>query len=455
MNNHQELAARLHGLLTEFVVYEQLPGLAVGIVKDNQMLLAGEYGTANLRSGDPVVRGTLFHQASVSKTFVATALMQLAERGKVDLDGSITAYLPYFKLEDERYRAITVRQLLNHTSGMPDEDDYAWDRPEYDEESLERYVRGLRHHKLRSEPGAAFAYSNIGYEILGEVIAKVSGMSFEQYMKTSVLEPAGMRSSSFLKREVETRIAVSHVLGGPAGIGVQVSKVFPYNRAHGPSSTLYTNAEDMCRYMLMHVNRGLAENGERILQPDSYEMMWRPHAETGYGPDKTHVGLGWFLGEHNGSRILSHSGWDTGFLSHLLLLPDDGIAISVMTNCDYLWLDSVTLPILDVVRGSTLRHMKRSAAYPVGAWALSDGVDRALEEYRRFMDMEQKTHYVEEFQFMQVADALSRSGRREDAFRVLTCAAAIFPGSTAISGRLREFSKDGGGANDSFSQIRL
>ena len=134
---------------------------------------------------------------------------------------------------------------MNHTSGMPDEEDYAWDRPEYDEQSLERYVKGVYRHKLLSEPGVNFAYSNIGYEILGDMIAKVSGMSFEEYMKNNILEPIGMRSSSFLKLEIETHLAAPHVLGTSNGYGGYVSDVFPYNRAHGPSSTLYTNAEDM------------------------------------------------------------------------------------------------------------------------------------------------------------------------------------------------------------------
>ena len=193
MNNDQNIASQLHEMLTDLVENERFPGLAVGIASDNKILLAGEYGTANVLTGAPVVRRSLFHQASVSKTFVATAIMQLVERGKVDLDSPIINYLTYFKLADEQYRNITVRQLMNHTSGMPDEDDYAWERPEYDEQSLERYVKGIAHRKLLSDPGEKFAYSNIGYEILGDMIAKVSGMSFEHYMKTNILEPTGMQ----------------------------------------------------------------------------------------------------------------------------------------------------------------------------------------------------------------------------------------------------------------------
>lgn len=354
MYKYQKTESPMHVMLTDFVENGQFPALAVGIVKDNQIFFTGEYGTANLSTGDPVGRSTLFHQASVSKTFVVTAIMQLVERGKVELDSRITKYLSYFKMEDERYQHITLRQLLNHTSGMPDEEDYAWDRPEYDEQSLERYVKSIRRHKLLSDPGVKFSYSNIGYEILGDLIAKVSGMSFEQYMKKHILEAVGMQSSSFLKQEVEAYLATPHVHMAN-GDGGCISDVFPYNRAHAPSSTLYTNVEDMCQYMLMHLNQGIAKDGYNSLQSGSYDEMWKSHAATGYGQEKAQIGLGWFLGEYKGFRIVSHSGWDTGFLSDLILLPDEKIAISVMTNCDYVGLGSVTYPILDLLLGSNIR----------------------------------------------------------------------------------------------------
>lgn len=141
MNTYQTIENALHEMLTDFVENGPFTGLAIGIVKDNEVIFTGEYGAANVATGEPVDSSTLFHQASVSKTFVVTAVMQLVERGQVELDSPVKNYLPYIKMEDERYLQITVGQLLNHTSGMPDEEDYAWDRPEYDEESLERYVK--------------------------------------------------------------------------------------------------------------------------------------------------------------------------------------------------------------------------------------------------------------------------------------------------------------------------
>src|SRR5262249_51293321 len=162
--------------------------------------------------------------------FVATSVMQLVERGKVNLDELVTKYLPYFQLKDPRYTAITVRQMLTHTSGMPDVDDYGWNKPEYDDGSLERYVRSLGNKKLRCEPGSKFAYSNMAYEVLGDLIAKVSGKTFEDYVAENILRPVGMHSSTLLLKKAEpARLATGHTRGEDKAIKPVAH--YPYNRA--------------------------------------------------------------------------------------------------------------------------------------------------------------------------------------------------------------------------------
>ena len=127
------------------------------------------------------------HHKQLEETFVATGIMKLVEQGKLQLDAPVTDYVPYFELADDRQHSITIRQLLNHTSGMPDEDDFQWESPEFDEGSLERYVKSIRVRSLDNNPGEVFSYSNIGYELLGDVIAKASGISFESYIQEQVL----------------------------------------------------------------------------------------------------------------------------------------------------------------------------------------------------------------------------------------------------------------------------
>jgi CubicO group peptidase (beta-lactamase class C family) len=160
--NASEYTKHIDSFIDETLREKKIPGVAVGIVEDGRLVYARGFGV--MKVGDtskPVTAETLFHMASVTKPFVATAVMQLVEQDKVDLNAPVTKYLPYFRLKDPRFRFITVRQLLTHTSGMPDVEDYLWDKPEYDDGSLERYVRSLTDKDLRWQPGSQFAYSNM------------------------------------------------------------------------------------------------------------------------------------------------------------------------------------------------------------------------------------------------------------------------------------------------------
>src|SRR5215468_8523322 len=164
------------------------PGSAIGIVKDGRLVYSGGFGV--LRVGDPnppVTAETLFHMASITKPFVATAIMQLVEQGKVHLDDLVIKHLPYFRLKDPRYKEITVRQMVTHTSGMPDVSNYHWDQPEYDDGALERYVRSLDDKTLLWAPGKEFRYSNMAFEVLGDLVGKVSGKIIDDYVDENLL----------------------------------------------------------------------------------------------------------------------------------------------------------------------------------------------------------------------------------------------------------------------------
>src|SRR5262245_48327091 len=124
------LETRLTPFLQQVNPSHRVPGMAVGVVEDDQLVYARCFGTTNLDTGQPVKPQTLFHMASVTKTFVGTAIMQFVEAGELDLDAPITTYLPYFRLDDARIDGVTTRRMLAHTSGMPDTDDYGWDKPE-------------------------------------------------------------------------------------------------------------------------------------------------------------------------------------------------------------------------------------------------------------------------------------------------------------------------------------
>ncbi len=330
---------------------ERRPGLAIAVVEGNRVVYAHGFGVKRLGKDDPITTRSLFHMASITKTFVATSLMQLVEKGSVDLDAPVVRYLPYFRLADERYRTITVRQMVTHSSGMPDVDDYEWDKPQYDDGSLERYVRGLSDRTLLFAPGEKFRYSNMAFEILGDVIAKVSGQSFDDYVQDHILTPLRMTDSTLLVRRADAQLLTwGHELDAN---GPFASKVFPYNRMHSPSSNLHSNALDMARWAIANMNHG--ELDGRILQTSTHELMWRRARDLG-GPapaptSRSPVGISWFLGEYRGTVMVGHSGGDTGYATDLAMLPEKKIAVVWMMNSDWRGSRGLTPAALDVALG--------------------------------------------------------------------------------------------------------
>lgn len=442
MKEIQQITEQLDHLLSEYISLDlAAAGLAVGIVYDHQPIYAKGFGRKNTDTGEPVDEHTLFHMASIAKTYVATAVMQLAEQGAVRLDEKITAYLPYFHLRDERCRNITVRQLLSHTSGMPDEDEYEWDRPQFDEAALERYVRSISGRELMWDPDLGkYEYSNIGFEILGDLIAKASGIPFEQYMKEHILDPLQMKTSSFFKPEVDERLLASpHIMGMNHSFGAKVSDIYPYNRAHGPSSTLLTSAVESCNYAMAYLNRGCL-NGARILSESSVNEAWRevaPADDFGYFRN---IGLSWFMGQYRGFEAKAHGGSDTGFRSNLVLLPEKGIAVTMMFNTDYLGLHSVNNAILDVLLGEKVKAIPRSLTMHVAGVLAAEGTEAAFDEHAAALDRAALGFVPADmdFSFCYIAQRLLHKGERENAVKVLELAMRLEPQAEELRLMMKE-----------------
>lgn len=329
----------------------RVPGLAVAVVRNGEEVYAQVFGVKNIETKEPLTTDSLFHWASVTKPFVATALVQLVERGEIDIEAPVVQYLPYFKVDDARYKEITVGQMASHTAGMPDVYDYEWDKPVYDDGALERYVRSISDKKLIAAPGEVMRYSNIAFEVLGDVIAKVSGVTFEDYVAAKILVPLGMSRSTLLKVDAEESLLTSPHTVKREGKGKKKRCVlrehWPYNRMHAPSSTMISNIHDMGRWAMANLNHGEL-GGNRILLESSYELLWNPRSE-----EFTKVGLSWFLGEHEGHRTVSHGGGDLGFSSNFVMLPEEGLAVVMASNVDGAPLHKITQLALNVLLGIT------------------------------------------------------------------------------------------------------
>ncbi|NOX94301.1 MAG: serine hydrolase [Alphaproteobacteria bacterium] len=309
-------------------VEDGIVGFAVGVIDDGYLVYSAGFGEKTLGSGEPITPNSIFHWASVSKPFVATAIMQLYERGKIDLDDKLVDILPDYEVVDPRTKAITIRQILSHTAGLPDVENYNWDKPEFDDFALSRWALKQSPRELLFTPGTERKYSNLGFEILGVVIERVSGKTFEQYMQDNIFSPLNMTNSTFYYPDTPEHLRVT----GHAGEPNEKHKIahYPYNRRHAPSSTLNTNIEEIARFAQALLKGGELDSA-RILQADTIKKMWAPHWKNNEDGSNANT-LGWSLVVRNGQTIINHSGWDDGFRSALVLLPGTNQAILFVTN---------------------------------------------------------------------------------------------------------------------------
>jgi CubicO group peptidase (beta-lactamase class C family) len=332
-------------LVDTFLGSHAAAGLAVAVVHDGEVATRG-FGVRDLRSGEPVTPETMFHLASVSKPFVATAVVSLAtgrEAGgpTLDLDAPITDWVPELTLADGRADEVTARGLLSHTSGLPDVADYGWHDPQLGDDALSEFAASLSGWRLRTEPGSAFAYSNAGYELLGLLLSRVMGTTFEDAVRRQVLAPLGMRQSTFLRAEVPVHLAASPHVGRPLSVP---GDAYPYTRSHAPSSSLHSNLVDMSRWVVAHLEPADVLAGLR-------DLMWQPVVPVGEPPWDEEMALGWAVGSHRGHRTLGHSGADPGFGSRMVVLPELRTGVVVLANSNTIPASAITQAALDIVLG--------------------------------------------------------------------------------------------------------
>ena len=317
-----------------FLQTHQLPGMAIGVLKNGKVLYSKGLGVRDKDTGDPVTNRTVFHMASVSKPFVSTAILQLVEQGKVRLDDRVTKHLPYFKMQDDRYQQITVEHLLLHTAGIPDvgpSPNYEWDKPQYDDEALERHVKSLAPLDLNFKPGRKRpSYTNNGYEVLGDIVAKASGTSFESFVQGHILDPVEMDGSSFLLTDIPTEALSSpHIKNSENE--VVVSPVYPYNRKHAPSSCLHSNVDDMLKFAMTNLNKG-EYRGTQVFTEETHNLLVRPQVRDN---KIFQFGLGWTVAPYRDTERVEFTGGDVGFHTVVIMVPSASFAVVVLINGDF------------------------------------------------------------------------------------------------------------------------
>jgi CubicO group peptidase (beta-lactamase class C family) len=314
-----------------------VPGIAVGIVKDGRLIHAKGYGVRSTKSGAPVDEHTLFGIASNTKAFTAAALGILIDEGKVTWDTKVTDVIPEFKLYDPYVtQEFTIRDLLTHRSGLGLGAGDLMIFPDANTTTLPQLIHNLRYLKKTSSFRSKFDYDNLLYIVAGEVIARISKMSYEDFLEQRIMKPLGMEASaaSVYRLKKGGNIIDGHVPyeGKLINVGTDFSQLS--NAAGG----IYTNVSDMSKWVLTQLNKGrYGTNPEQqLFSSRVHRDMWTPQTilnwPSDYKNNFSSYGLGWFLQDINGYLEVSHTGGLIGIVSKVTIVPELKLGIIVFTN---------------------------------------------------------------------------------------------------------------------------
>ena len=313
-----------------------VPGISVAVVKDGQVVMAKGYGVSSLKTKAPMDANTLVGIASNTKAFTTAALGLLVEEGKLRWDDKVTDYIPEFKMYDPYVTAeFTVRDLLCHRSGLglgagdlmlfPDSSDF----------TIKDVIHNLRYFRPVSPFRSKFDYDNNMYLVAGEVVARISGQSWAEFVETRLLRPLGMTrtATSFSRLPDPTNVIDGHGLVDGRVQVIQRDR----NPLIGAAGGMYSSVNDLSKWVLMLLGGPGAP--APLLKPQTQWEIWSPQTILPVGPGpspyNTHFmtyGLGWFLNDARGYKVVSHTGGELGMVTKVQLVPELHLGIIVLTN---------------------------------------------------------------------------------------------------------------------------
>ena len=309
-----------------------MPGAQLGILRIGAPddLVEAACGVLNIDTGTPATTDSVFQIGSITKVWTATVALQLVDEGTLDLDAPVIDVLPELRLADpEVTKKVTLRHLLTHTSGI--DGDVFTDTGRGDD-CVERYAALLSDAAQNHPLGATWSYCNSGYVLIGRLIEKVTGRTWDAALRERLFTPLGLTHTVTLPEEALLfGAAVGHVQQ-PDGEQT-TAPVWVLPRSAGPAGLITSTARDVLAFARLHLTGGTTADGTRVLSADAAATMADRHAEL---PDRYSLGdswgLGWIRFDWSGHRLIGHDGSTIGQSAFLRLLPEQGIAVTLLTN---------------------------------------------------------------------------------------------------------------------------
>ncbi len=335
----QSITNRVDSIVNYAMTKFNVAGVSIGIVKDGKIIHAKGYGVKSSKTKSPVDEHTNFAIASNSKAFTTAALALLVEEGKIKWDDKVKDHIPEFKMYNAYVTEnFNIQDLLTHRSGLglgigdlmffPDGSDF----------TIDDLLSSFQHFKPVSAFRTKFDYDNLLYVVAGELIKRVSGMTWEAFIKTRIFEPLQMENSyaSLDKIKDQSNLATPH---SSESEELQTLPNFQ-EMINGAAGGIYSNVDDICNWMLLHLNEGRYGTSleKNLFTEDSQREMWKMHTvmeadrNPRYNPHFEGYGLGWGVSDKLGNMVVQHTGGLPGMLSQTVLIPDLELGIIILTN---------------------------------------------------------------------------------------------------------------------------
>lgn len=332
-------SAQIDSLVALTLKTFDVPGIAVGIIKDDKLIHAKGYGVRSLRTRQKVDENTLFGIASNSKAFTAAAISMLADEGKLKWDDKVRDYIPEFKLYNPYVtEEFTIRDLLTHRSGLGlgAGDLMMW--PDSSNFTKKDIIHNLRYLKPVSSFRSKYDYDNNLYIVAGEIIERVSGLTWEDFIEKRIMTPLSMTKSAASLSRLKDK---SNVIDPHAPVNGKVQPIrIDWSETANAAGGIYSNITDISKWLIMQMNKGKYGNGlaQSMFSEAMHEEMWTPQTiipTRTIPPYNTHFasyGLGWFLMDVKGYKQVAHTGGLAGIVTQVTLLPELKLGIVVLTN---------------------------------------------------------------------------------------------------------------------------
>lgn len=342
--------------------YDRIPGISAAIVHGQRVLWRGGFGRADLAEERPATASTIYSICSISKLFTSIAVMQLRDAGKLRLDDPVEKHLPWFKIKKTAPEGpeITIEGLLTHASGLPRESDFPyWTAPDYEFPTREQVKKKISSQQTLYPAERYFQYSNLGITLAGEIIAEVSGEPYDDYVKSHILAPLGMSSTTpeIPADERGNRLATGYSILTRNG----QPQAMPFFQVRGiaPAAGFASTAEDLARFASWQF-RLIENGGTEILNVNTLREMYRIHWVE---PDfETTWGLGFSVWRRDGKIFVGHGGSCPGFRSSILFRPEEKVATIFLSNAHEASSGTYSQGLYDLVAPAVKAAVKNEAA---------------------------------------------------------------------------------------------